>query len=337
MKDKFFEYYSLSSNELTDLWEKAIFTIDTCVLLDLYRLSNKTSYELLKIFEKLKSTGQLWIANRVGYEFHEDREGVIAVQQDEYDRLWNYLTKDFCTGVTNNFRKVSNSHSQIKVDKYILELSKHASKIAKRIKSQKSKHPKDDSILDKVTLIFDGLVGDPYSPEDLSAIFDEGKTRYDKGIPPGFEDRKKDDIARKYGDLIIWYQIINKAKESNKPIILVTRDTKDDWWNSFNGKKNGPRRELRKEFREKTGQNFYLYEITNFIKIAPNYLGMTAVSENAQREIQQIVKEFYRMEVGNVGNSTAETNYESISIPIVEQSLVAEPKEVEGKKVGDQK
>jgi hypothetical protein len=48
----------------------------------------------------------------------------------------------------------------------------------------------------------------------LKSLALEGEERYKNEIPPGYRDGKKDasrDPFRKYGDLIIWKQIINQG------------------------------------------------------------------------------------------------------------------------------
>ena len=47
-------------------------------------------------------------------------------------------------------------------------------------------------------------------------------------------------------------------------MILVTGDSKADWWGGPRGKRTGPRRELQKEFYERSGQHFYAYAPDNF-------------------------------------------------------------------------
>ena len=89
----------------------------------------------------------------------------------------------------------------------------------------------EDEILNHVVEMFEGRVGTPYSKEQLEKIIEEGKERYKGKIPPGFKDSDKHgdtevfaEICQKFGDLIIWKQVIEKSKESKKGIIFVTDD-----------------------------------------------------------------------------------------------------------------
>lgn len=59
MKDAFPEYYT--KPKFDELWKSAVFIFDANVLLDLYRLSPRTSMELLGILENLSSEGECLI------------------------------------------------------------------------------------------------------------------------------------------------------------------------------------------------------------------------------------------------------------------------------------
>ena len=64
----------------------------------------------------------------------------------------------------------------------------------------------------RVTELFASKAGTKPSEERLIAICKEGEERYAK-IPPGFEDAKKaTEGGDKFGDLIIWKEMIEKAK-----------------------------------------------------------------------------------------------------------------------------
>lgn len=72
-----------------------------------------------------------------------------------------------------------------------------------------------DPIFDKIVEIFGDKITDKFSEEELVQIYKEGKLRYDKKIPPGYQDDKKSE-GHKFGDLVLWNQILNKAKKKKK-------------------------------------------------------------------------------------------------------------------------
>ena len=69
---------------------------------------------------------------------------------------------------------------------------------------------------------------------DLSALCakaaQEGAARFEHRMPPGFKDGSKDENP--YGDLIIWFEILEKAQSSAvafPQVLFVTNDEKSDW------------------------------------------------------------------------------------------------------------
>lgn len=77
------------------------------------------------------------------------------------------------------------------------------------------------------SIFFEGRVGHPpAAKKELDKIYEEGQVRYKRKQPPGFlgvekGGREEDEsyiynglcFKRKYGDLILWYQIIEEAKK----------------------------------------------------------------------------------------------------------------------------
>ncbi|WP_161972878.1 PIN-like domain-containing protein [Enterovibrio baiacu] len=58
----------------------------------------------------------------------------------------------------------------------------------------------------------------------------EGDTRFEHRLPPGFKDGGKGE--NRFGDLIIWYEILNKSKElkaSFDHVLFLSNDEKSDW------------------------------------------------------------------------------------------------------------
>ncbi len=168
-------------------------------------------------------------------------------------------------------------------------MKKACATIEKNLKKLKQEHPdllQHDSLRDILSTLLEGKVGSSNSPERLEEIFKLGKQRYEQEILPGYEDVGKEG-TKKYGDLILWFQVIDKAKETNKPIILVTDDRKDDWWRRFKGKTIGPRPELVDEMFSKADVSFYLYQTDPFMENAQKFLEKQ-VKQKAIDEVRDI-------------------------------------------------
>lgn len=140
-----------------------------------------------------------------------------------------------------------------------------------RIAAAKAQHSAEEfnASFAKVTELFAGKVGAKPSAERIAAIHKEGNDRYAKKIPPGFEDAKKAaEGGDKFGDLVIWMEMIEKAKSDKRPVIFVTDDGKSDWWHIHRGRKMGPHPALIEEFLATTGQEFHIYELLQFLRYA---------------------------------------------------------------------
>lgn len=69
---------------------------------------------------------------------------------------------------------------------------------------------------------------------DLSSLCtraaNEGPARFEHRMPPGFKDGNKDENP--FGDLIIWYEILEKSDDASAQfpnVLFVTNDEKSDW------------------------------------------------------------------------------------------------------------
>lgn len=111
---------------------------------------------------------------------------------------------------------------------------------------------------------------DEFTQLELYRLCENGKKRYGKQIPPGYEDDDKDGI-RKYGDFIWWFQILQYAKKEKSNIVLVTDDVKSDWWDKKEDGNIVFKKELFDEFH-KTKQEIYPFTSNDFYeKISQDY------------------------------------------------------------------
>ncbi|MGB4775964.1 MAG: PIN-like domain-containing protein, partial [Daejeonella sp.] len=101
------------------------------------------------------------------------------------------------------------------------------------------------------------------------------------------------DGDKPYGDYILWRQILNYIKETKKPLIFVTSEEKEDWWEKGGGKTVGPLYDLLKEFYQETGQSFLLFKTARFLEYSSEQTGKTA-NLDAVAEIREIATQRYR-------------------------------------------
>ncbi|MCG3873578.1 PIN-like domain-containing protein [Psychrobacter sp. Ps7] len=306
MQELFKGYYSLTEQDLNELWKNAVFVFDTNVLLNLYRYQSSTRDSLIKVIEGFSE--RVWIPYYVGLEFQNNRLNVISKQYNRYSELEDIVSKS----VTDMQTKVNNlqlkkRHSNIDPDKLIEIIESFKSNMSTEIdgfKEMSMDINSLDTIREKIDELFYGKIGKaPKNQEEIDKITKEGAIRYKYRIPPGFRDNKKDlnedesshnkhenvYYERKYGDLIIWKQIIKHAKESGlTDIIFITDDNKSDWWLKKSGKTIGARPELINEITEEANvERFHMYTMENFLSYANEKMG-AKVEEEVIQEVRNI-------------------------------------------------
>jgi PIN like domain len=283
MKKIFREYHQFTDQEFQQLWKNCFFVFDTNTLLNMYRYSRTTVDAYFDVLNELKKNKQLWIPYQVGYEFYKNRINVISEYEKSYDEILSILEK-----AKSDIEAKYKDHPFLNLYEIKEEMGKGLSGVEKKIKQAQKNHPKwleKDEVLEKINSLFDGNIGNNYDEQKLIDIKKEGKERYEKRIPPGFKDDKKTE-DKKYGDLILWYQIIDKAKESKKPIILISGDVKDDWWLEKDGKRLMPLPQLKKEIFDKAGIDFHIYTADRFLEL--NKTGKKEIDENTIKEVRKV-------------------------------------------------
>ena len=259
MKNTFPGYYKKTESEIKKIWDNGIIVFDTNVLLYLYRYSDSTRNTILDLINKF--SGQIYLPHQAGLEYNRNRYEVIAEQDKAYQEFLDKISqiqKDLQS--TNKPPFLSN-----KIDKNLNSVFEDVSKEVQESIQKYCDYLKDDPIFNKISDLFENKITEPFSKEKLEIIYKEGEERYRMKIPPGFEDEKTKDGIRKFGDLILWKQIIEKAKELKKDVILITDERKVDWWWKIkDGRNMGPRQELVEEIKKEANVDFHMYSSERF-------------------------------------------------------------------------
>ncbi|CAH9067542.1 hypothetical protein PSECIP111854_04134 [Pseudoalteromonas sp. CIP111854] len=288
MKDLFPGHFKESEKSLKQVWDSCIFVFDANILLNFYRYSDSTRREFLQLLKKIQ--GRVWLPHRAAEEYLNNRLSVIDQQERSYDdtiKSINSLRSDLYNARQHPFVSQQTMRQVSEVfDLLCNELSENKGIHTKRISN--------DEIKESISSIFENSVGQPYSREELEKMIIDGEERYKQKIPPGFKDGTKSgdsdvftEKCRKYGDLIVWNQVIDKSIETKKGIVLVTDDKKEDWWEKFKGKTVGPRPELVKEFKDRAENTFHMYQADRFLELARENLN-EQVSDEIVEEIREV-------------------------------------------------
>lgn len=290
MKDQFIGFYELKKDEIEKIWKEGDFIFDANSLLNLYRYSAQTSSDFLHILNKIKE--QIFIPHQVGLEFHANRHIVIDYINSSYEVLIEEAKKSINSSFNQtikNYHKhpvIQTKKLQKIKDNFLIDFN---NELLEQKKSHVDFFEKDD-FLDQLTTLFDGKVGQEFSFDELQEIFKEGAIRYEKKIPPGYKDidKKNKGNSNIYGDLIIWKQLINYGIQNQKPIIFITDDRKEDWWQIEQGKTIRPRQELISEFYKKTGIRILIYSTDKFMEYAKEKNLVTDLKQESIKEVKDL-------------------------------------------------
>lgn len=290
MKKQFAEYYELPEERITKMWSNSLIVFDTNVLLNLYRYPEDARNEFIKVIKFYKE--RLWIPYQVGWEFHQRRENIIRKHAAAYRLLGDSIAEQLVKVIDSlssngDFAR----HPYINIKDIRKKVEKCAASIAKSLEKQGTEHPdftQNDEILNAITDLFDGCVGNDFSDEDLESLYKSGEERYKNQVPPGYcDEKKKKDKSKRtlYGDLIVWMQLIQRIKDEPRDVIFVTDDHKPDWWDKIEGR-HTPRKELIKEFMDSTGQNILIYDSSRFLEYAKKNKDLKV----SQKTINEVAK-----------------------------------------------
>lgn len=325
MKSIYSGFVKRTPDELKKIWDEGLITFDANVLLNLYRYSTSTSQEILKIIEKFSS--KIFLTHQAGLEFHRNRFEVITEQEKAY--------KEF----TENIKKIEDELNSKSKHPFLSDsLHEKLKSVLIEVKNETQTNEKyycdlilDDDIYEKLNEIFSEKIESEFSHEQLAKIHDEGKIRYEKKIPPGFEDEKDKEGNKIFGDLILWKQIIENAKSNGKPIILITEERKKDWWWKLkNNKTIGPRQELIAEIKKEANVEFYLYSTERFVEYGLSYL-QEASNPKVIEEVKEFreVEDFKNIELEKKLKKELLTKY---NILLTNRNIINEDEEIDFKK-----
>lgn len=327
MKSDFFGFYPPNDEEYARLWKTGLIVLDTNVLLNLYRLPTVARDELISVLESLKD--RLWIPHQVALEFHRKRLTVIAGERKSMEDALT-STSELVTGIRKKVDalQIEKRGLGIQPEALISELNKANEQLVEAIQKAHSSQldiSASDPVRERLDVLLEGRVGvGPTNQAELDALCSDGEERYRENIPPGFMDADKDKnpkeatfifdhikYQRKYGDLILWRQIIRHARDSgNKTVLLITADRKEDWWWREHGKTIGPHPELVREiWREGQVELFWMYSSVQFVEHANTY-SSAKVSIQSVAEIQNVMSSSpmsrsVSREFGVIGGSTS--------------------------------
>lgn len=266
MRQLLIGYTSRSPKDLKPLWDEAFIVLDTSALIDLHDLQEKDpkeAEETLAVLDELKE--RLWMPHQVALELLHDFDERRRKKREVFRSLQNHV---------DGLEKKLQSAGLVPTDR----VQSACKEVAAFVEESEPNWESPTKFEAEVERLFDGHVGPMLSTDDFIQRSIRCQQRYDHKRPPGFCDEKKPE--NRYGDCLIWGQILDEARLRKQPVLLIINDRKDDWWLLGDyGKKIGPRPELIDEMRRLAGVDAHLYTLSAFIEQASSSKHHVSVAE----------------------------------------------------------
>jgi hypothetical protein len=322
---EFSAYFELPDAKKKDAIHNGTIVFDTSALLGLYRIEpNKRTEILNELKSRLK--GRVWLPHQVFLEFFRHREGEVEKDRQRVKKIKEAIEQKISAVeieiATQNLDQLDPEFNPVHFSN---ELGKIKLAIEQSIKRVEKQYPdlaaRDMVVAEILEMIGIDTVEGFSAQEDVDALAALGRVRFDKKIPPGFLDDKKDgfvthkglEIPRKYGDWFVWKQLLDAVKKDTKKfsqIIFVTQDQKADWWivnPSNSGEIMGPRLELRQEIEAAGATTYWQYTFTQFYQhLVADDRPMTA-SQTAQ--LEEIANAERQLQISALARSRRSSKY----------------------------
>lgn len=188
---------------------------------------------------------KFWIPNQVFIEYKRNqrtkKDAVVGLfrnaQSDSYREI--NISKDRVLQKIDTLKKQNhiweNDLKDDIIEKYdeLINLVKEGYQDLESKYGDDIKSIKDRDIVDELVEVLFSKTERDFSIIEKMNICEEGEIRYKYRIAPGYTDAGKkeegNDFTRKYGDLLIWKEMLRKVKGTATNMIFVQEERKKDW------------------------------------------------------------------------------------------------------------
>lgn len=258
IEELFVGWYDYDVDEYSSIINNSKISLDTNVLLNIYRYSKETSDKTLYLLNKIKD--RLIFSYYVAFEFTKNRKKVESASIEEYKKYQSKIESKY-EEIINELKSISNN-KLAKKDKLIESIIKNKEKVLQNfdISIDKKMEVFKSGLEEEICQLFEGKIIDKYSDIEFESIKAEGIRRQKNQIPPGYKDEEKGEN----GDYYIFKQLIDYSKNNDIDIIFVTDDVKEDMFQTIRGIKS-PRPELLNEFNKETNHKLIIMTVQEFL------------------------------------------------------------------------
>jgi HJR/Mrr/RecB family endonuclease len=302
-----------SRNAEKTFFEEALIVLDANVLLALYEIGADARKEVLAALTRVVS--RLWVPHQAALEFCRNRKRVVRDRTGYFSDVRRSLrtaareaidlleatVKDVLDLREKNRTSRPWDPAEARLDRRSLEarlagVMDSAVAELNALEAEHDLHPKDmqqtDLLFAEIDQLLTGRIGYAPSRELLRELVDEAISfRFPNEIPPGYEDAGKRTPLIAAGDYILWREVLDRATElhaTTAHVLLVTSETKPDWWLLNDRKKPlRARPELIQEMYEEAGAELLLISLADFLNGARDYLSLD-VSDQTVAQLREV-------------------------------------------------
>ncbi|MFE6066477.1 PIN-like domain-containing protein [Streptomyces sp. NPDC056525] len=297
MRTAFSEYYTPDDEEYGKFVREGMIVLDANVLLSPYRVDADTKKQVFSVLEDLKE--RIWVPYQAGWEFFQNRPNVLGGEDKVYANLEKPLEQALNSlqahMKTLKGHPVVTSEEQSRITRHLDD----ALALVRRLSETRDEKLEDalrtDSVLLQWESVLTGRIGEAPTEAVREERLKEAEERYSRQAPPGYKDADKP-LANRYGDALLWLELLDFLKGRGEGIgdrvLLVTNDTKEDWYREQSGRTIGPRVELIKEM-EGIGVSYYQQPLSGFLRRSSQFL-QKAVSQEAIQQVKRASISDYR-------------------------------------------
>jgi predicted nucleic acid-binding protein len=280
-----------SGDEIETALTEGVISLDTNILLNLYRYEDTARDEFLAVLRQMKN--RLFVTDQVATEFWRNRESVLGDRDSEGRKAREALEKaqtsaQNAIGAWANRLGVDDEKRSSLLNSLAEAIAATTVEIGEvTAGSRHSFDTNEDELLETIGQLVDGRVGVEAAADQQERDVSEGKRRAKERIPPGFADDDKDGdgIA---GDYLVWRQSLRFAQSEGVDwLVFVSDDVKADWRRDEGASNPRARPELEREAWLDAGCRLLMLKSTALLRMAKGVLGLE-VSEGTFTAVSSV-------------------------------------------------
>lgn len=279
MRGQFWAMYPPDVDTLIDISTRGMVVPDASAMLHSYRLPSSVADAWLQSLEQLKD--RVWVPHQAAHEYQRNRISVASKQEGLPASLESSVTKALKALREDLDKRKSDIERSAVVDVERLsdcidsaqaQIMDHLAEARNAAVDKGSVVRGEDDVDRRLCAIVEGRMGPPPDEKKWEEVAGEGKKRFASEVPPGYADAKeKSQEHQKYGDLMIWKELMEEGAKRGVPAVFITEDVKPDWWRQTAGINLGPLPALREEYHSAVGEHIWLYQVSEFLSVLPQF------------------------------------------------------------------